>query len=289
MNRLAPPLDTARIVWVGRRPPADSAHPLVAAVELEHAVTIDPLAQVLVYDVGESVSLEAQLDVVRIAALRPFTVVLVVDEPSADLLGLAANAGVFACLPRSASPEGRDKLLESALDHVHAFRRSATDDAILHRAAALTSHAHFELRTLEEAEALASLLAACASNPERRIGGFLELLVNGIEHGNLEISQEDKRALLRDGCWHREIEARLASSRWASRRVRVSVERTPSGTVEFAIEDDGAGFDWVSVLKGGLSENEGRYGRGIALARLMSFDELFFEGRGNRVIGRILP
>jgi hypothetical protein len=289
VSRLTPTLSSARIVWVGRPPPTDSAHPVVAAAELEQAVTTDPMAQVLVYDVGDGVCLEDQLGVVRIAALRPFTVVLVVDEPKADLLGMAANAGVFTCLPRSAPPSARDKLLESALDHLHAFRRSASTDVILQRAAALTSHAHFELRTLDEAEALASLLAACASNPERRIGGFLELLVNSIEHGNLEITGEDKRALLREGRWHREVEARLADPKWASRKVRVSVERHLSGAVEFAIEDDGAGFDFARVVSGGLTENLHRHGRGIALARLMSFDELFFEGRGNRVIGRILP
>jgi len=262
----------------------------VPATQLEQAVTTEPLAQVLVYDAERTnLSVEEQLDVVRIAALRPFTVVLAVEELTADVLGLAAHAGAFACLPRASSSAARDSLLRNALDYLHSYRRSATSDVIMQRAAALTSRAHFELRTLEEAEALASLLAACAPNPERRIGGFLELLVNAIEHGNLEISGEDKRALLREGSWHREIEARLASPRWASRQVHVSLERDPSGAVEFAIEDEGAGFDWATVVQLGLHDNERRHGRGIALARVMSFDELVFEGRGNRVIGRILP
>lgn len=280
---------SAPIVWVGATPPRDSAHPLVAVAELEQAVTTTPLAKVLVYDLDAPTSLDERLAVVRIAALRAFTVVLVVDEPGAEVLGQAANAGVFCCLPRAASASARDSLLANALDHLHAFRRSVGTDAVLQLAASLTSNAHFELRTLEEAEALAALLAACVPDAERRIGGFLELLINGIEHGNLEISGEHKRALLREGAWHREIEARLASPRWASRRLRVSLERQPSGAVEFLIEDDGPGFDWRAVLEAGLHDDDRMHGRGIALARLMSFDELRYEGRGNRVIGRILP
>jgi hypothetical protein len=267
-------------------PPRDSCLELLAAPELEQAVADEPFAQVLVYDV--TAPLDEQLGVVRIAALRAFTVVLVVDDADAEVLGRAALAGVFCCLPRDARPASRDFLLKSAVEHLHTFRRAPTSDAILNRAATLTSKALFEIRTLEEAEALATLLAACVSEPDRRIGGFLELLVNGIEHGNLEISGEQKRALLKDGSWHREIEARLADPRWSERRVRVSLERSPAGPVEFAIEDDGQGFDWASVLDTKLQTNTHRHGRGIALARLMSFDELIFEGRGNRVVGRIL-
>lgn len=290
MTRLAPrAADRPRVVWVGRPPPGDSAHALAAAEALSQAVTADPLAQVLVYDEAGGASFEEQLDVVRQAALKPFTIVLAVDEPDAEVLGRAAHAGAFACLPRTALPAARDQLLRFALDHVHAFRHSISSEAVLRRAGALTSHAHFELRTLDEAEALASLLAACSSNPERRIGGFLELLINGIEHGNLEISGADKRELLREGRWHREIETRLASERWAHRRVRVGVQRHASGLLEFTIEDDGAGFDWPTVVRTELEGNEHRHGRGIALAKLMSFDELIFEGRGNRVIGRIHP
>jgi len=82
---------------------------------------------------------------------------------------MAANAGVFTCLPRRRRPAPRQAARECA-DHLHAFRRSASTDVILQRAAGADLHAHFELAHLDEAEALASLLAACASNPERRIG-----------------------------------------------------------------------------------------------------------------------
>jgi hypothetical protein len=118
------------------------------------------------------------------------------------------------------------------------------------------------------------------------VGGLLELLINAIEHGNLEVTGDEKRALLMDGRWHDELLARLDDPRYASRAVRVTFERRTS-ELFITIEDDGAGFDFAEVLRGGLDENFSRHGRGIALARLMSFDDLQWEGRGNRVIGRI--
>ena len=60
-----------------------------------------------------------------------------------------------------------------------------------------------------------------------------------------------------------------------------------SGKLEDDAADDGAGFDFAEILRGSMDENFSRHGRGIALARLMSFDDLRWEGRGNRVIGRI--
>lgn len=286
--RLAP-TGPAPLVWVGGPAPTDSVHPIVTAERVEEVVTQSPLPVVLILDGTSHDSLEEQLALLRLEVLRAFTRVLVVDTLSADLLGQAALAGAFTCLPRAASASERDSLLTSALDHVHAFRRAVTSDLLLERAASLTSRAHFELQTLEEAEALAALLAACSPCPDRRIGGYLELLVNAIEHGNLEISGEQKRSLLREGRWHHEVECRLVDPRWAKRRVRATLERDASGGVAFCIEDDGNGFDVDSVLADDLASNARQHGRGIALARLMSFDELRFERGGTRVCGRISP
>jgi anti-sigma regulatory factor (Ser/Thr protein kinase) len=149
--------------------------------------------------------------------------------------------------------------------------------------------ASWVLKTPEEAEVLASLLAECCPKPDRRVGGLIELLINAIEHGNLEITGPGKRALLAEGRWYEELLLRLADPRYAERSVRVSFERQADGEIVFSIEDDGVGFDVAEVLDRELTQNDTRHGRGIALARLMSFDKLSWEGRGNRVVGRIHP
>jgi anti-sigma regulatory factor (Ser/Thr protein kinase) len=149
--------------------------------------------------------------------------------------------------------------------------------------------AAFELRTLPEAEALASALAACCPQPERRVCGLLELLANAVEHGNLELTGAEKQRLLTEGRWFAELEARLADPRYLPRRVRVDFERDAAGLVTLAIEDEGPGFDWREVLAREPAGAGAVQGRGIALARGLSFEDLVWEGRGNRVVARMKP
>jgi anti-sigma regulatory factor (Ser/Thr protein kinase) len=153
----------------------------------------------------------------------------------------------------------------------------------------LLRRATFELRTLPEAAALASSLSACCPQPERRECGLLELLANAVEHGNLEFTGDDKQRLLKAGRWFAELEARLADPRYLPRRVRVHFERDADGLVTLAIEDEGPGFDWREVLAREPAGGGAVHGRGIALARALSFEDLVWEGRGNRVVARMRP
>ena len=289
MSRLNPAVSTERIAWIGRAPPPSQAHHLEAVASLEAAVALRPLPTVLVYDPLPTVSLEAQLLTLGASALRPLTVLLAIDAADAELLAQLAAAGGFCGLLRSSEPQARDRVLELALAHARRRRvpRDPADPPV--GAGALMTWAGYECQTLEEAEALAEVLAACCPDPGRRVGGILELLVNAVEHGNLEISGAEKRDLLSEGRWYAEVQARLQDPRFQARRVRVGFERTPDQTITVSVEDEGPGFDWQEVLCEELDRNDTRHGRGIALARLMSFDELTWQGRGHRAVARIRP
>ncbi len=144
----------------------------------------------------------------------------------------------------------------------------------------------FRFRTLDEAEVLAHLIAEELPNPVRRLTGLLELLLNAIEHGNLEISAAEKQALVMSGRWLGEVNRRLSLETYAHRAVAVTLEQRPGEWV-LTIEDEGHGFDHAKV-DFSLAPSQLPRGRGIALARAMSFDSIRFEGRGNRVVATVV-
>jgi len=59
------------------------------------------------------------------------------------------------------------------------------------------------------------------------------------------------------------------------------------GELRIAIRDDGAGFDWRRYIEPDPNRIFGTHGRGIAIARRLTFDALEYRGNGNEVTGRI--
>ena len=57
----------------------------------------------------------------------------------------------------------------------------------------------------------------------------------------------------------------------------------------FHIRDEGEGFDWRSYLQFDPERAFDTHGRGIALARNLSFARLIYQGRGNEVLAIYVP
>lgn len=147
----------------------------------------------------------------------------------------------------------------------------------------LMHHGRFELRTLDEARHLAELLAYAFPNPSRAQVGLTELFVNGVEHGNLNLSYAEKAALLNTGELDDELARRLALPDYAQKRVRLSVDRTET-ELRMSITDDGAGFDWIPYLSVDTGRSADGHGRGIAISKAMCFDQLDYRGCGNQAV-----
>ncbi|VAV90187.1 hypothetical protein MNBD_ALPHA01-1948 [hydrothermal vent metagenome] len=141
----------------------------------------------------------------------------------------------------------------------------------------------FRIKTFEQAEALTTMLSLACPDPDRVAFGLFELLANGIEHGNLEISHEEKGRLMEQDRHREEIRHRLSSPEYGDRYVEITFERE-SNLVSFKIEDQGPGFDYHDYQDRTLTTNTTHHGRGIALARATSFDYLEFLGNGNKVL-----
>lgn len=144
----------------------------------------------------------------------------------------------------------------------------------------------FSFRSLDEARQLTLLLSQTCPEPQRVAMGISELLVNAVEHGNLGIRYSDKTRLLQTGRWQEEVENRLRDPHYGQRQVRVQLE-THADHVSIRIEDEGDGFDWQPYLEFSPDRAFDPHGRGISMAKLMSFDELEYQGRGNCVVARV--
>ena len=105
-----------------------------------------------------------------------------------------------------------------------------------------------------------------------------ELVRNAYEHGNLGITSEEKRMLLENGEFEREVARR--QSYCETKRILVEIEASPE-TVRATVEDDGVGFDRESSVK--TPEVEAVHGRGLEIAERV-FDSLRFELNGTRVV-----
>jgi len=109
-----------------------------------------------------------------------------------------------------------------------------------------------------------------------------ELITNAVEHGNLGISYAEKTALCAAGRWEEEIRRRVALPENADKAVEVRFEHH-SGESHIWIRDAGAGFNWPAYVSIDASRTEDPHGRGIALARTVSFDWLEYLGNGSEV------
>jgi CheY-like chemotaxis protein len=202
------------------------------------------------------------------------------SDPSQVREGI--QAGAFYYLAKPYEPATLLAIVRAALADVD-------DRAVAHRRAAahvkameLLDAAEFRLSRLEQVGPLIEVLASLCPVPDLAASGLTELLVNAIEHGNLGISYDEKKSLRLAGRWEEEVAQRLARPEFGDRSVQVRVSRRP-GLLEFTVTDEGAGFDWQRYLDFDPERAADPNGRGIAMARLLSFARIEYQGRGNIV------
>jgi len=170
--------------------------------------------------------------------------------------------------------ETRQDLQQRLREHANALR--------------LMASARFTLSTLDEVGCLAAFLAQACPQPEAAVLGLSELLVNAIEHGNLGISYAEKSRLKRSDQWQEEILRRQALPENRDKLVEVEFSRQ-NDLVRICIRDQGEGFDWNRYLDFDPARAFDPNGRGIAMARLGSLNNLEFVGNGNTVIATLSP
>ena len=140
---------------------------------------------------------------------------------------------------------------------------------------------NFRFHTREEARNLATMLSLACPDPGPIAIGLAELMINSIEHGNLEIGHEEKGRLIESGCLSEEIEKRFLMPDYKDRYVTLEFWHKDNKYM-FRITDKGQGFDHLSFGLGRRSISK-KNGRGIVMA-FDCFDSVEYVGCGNQVM-----
>jgi anti-sigma regulatory factor (Ser/Thr protein kinase) len=143
-----------------------------------------------------------------------------------------------------------------------------------------------ECRTREDAEGVADVVAGLLPDPLMGRLGLVELLLNAIEHGNLEIGKALKGRLIREHRFEDELAARLDREPYRSRRVHVRVT-IAFPLIEIEISDEGPGFPWRSELASEVEASDRPNGRGIALVSRTCFTNLEYRDPGNIAVVKV--
>lgn len=198
--------------------------------------------------------------------------------------GLAA--GAYYYLTKPYDPDALLTIVRAALEAHGPSAACAKAGREFRALQPLLVNAEFQFRQIEEADALAVQLAQFCPSPEAALLGLDELLINAVEHGNLEIDYAEKTRLMWEDAWATEIAHRLSLPRYRERHASVRIDCGDAAVI-FTIRDAGPGFDWRAYLDFSPERAFDPNGRGIAIARQLSFSSVEYQGNGNTVVARI--
>ena len=202
------------------------------------------------------------------------------DDKASILQGL--KAGAYYYLTKPLQLDLLSTVVQSAISQSREQRHLTQLVEQSDHSLACLSSATFHCRDYAEVSLLAGLLARLCPKPDKVVLGLHELMTNAVEHGNLGIAYAEKSRLLLEDGFFQEIERRQRLPENRGKRVEVRFQRSP-GFLHFTVQDQGAGFDWTRYLTFDPERLFDPNGRGIAVAKQMSFDSLEYLGNGNTV------
>ncbi|MDJ0832424.1 MAG: response regulator [Gammaproteobacteria bacterium] len=190
--------------------------------------------------------------------------------------------GAYYYLTKPVKPSHLQAVVAAAIESFSSIKSLHKESKNLQSCITLLQQAQFDFRTLKEARNLGTFVAKAFPEPEKSVLGLTELLVNAVEHGNLGITYQDKSELTEQGLWEQEVERRLQLDEYRHRKASLTIEQDEQG-IRALISDQGAGFDWQPYLNIDLTRIFDTHGRGIAMAKGLSFDLVEFLGNGSQV------
>ena len=222
----------------------------------------------------------------REARFADIPVIMQTAASSPDQVREGLEAGAYYYLTKPYEPEALISIVRAALEDRRARGQLRSRAARLEEAQKLIRSVEYRFVTLEDVSSLVPVLAGMCPVPDVAAPGLSDLMVNAVEHGNLGVTYQEKSLLKWEGDWEAEIRRRLALPQFCERFATVRIERNTDSVV-FTITDQGDGFEWQKFLSFDPDRAFDPNGRGIAMAKMMSFSALDYEGRGNIVVARV--
>ncbi|MBV1774205.1 response regulator [Burkholderiaceae bacterium DAT-1] len=217
--------------------------------------------------------------------ILPVILQTAVGAPEAIREGMEAGAYYYLTKPFE-----REMLLAIVAAAVGQFRSAKTVREAVEKpleGLATLHSAEFRISRLHEAQRVAVLIGKMTGQPERVALGLTELIINGIEHGNLGVTYDEKKQLMHEGRWADEINARLDLPEFSRKFVRVALSRL-ANALQIEVVDEGKGFDWQKYMDFDPARAFDPNGRGISMAKVMSFSSLEYRNGGNTAIATVL-
>lgn len=222
----------------------------------------------------------------REARFADIPVIMQTAASSPDQVREGLEAGAYYYLTKPYEPEALISIVRAAMEDRRARSQLRSRAARLEETQKLIRSVEYRFVTLDDVSCLVPVLAGMCPVPDVAAPGLSDLMVNAVEHGNLGVTYQEKSLLKWEGDWEQEIKRRLALPQFAERFATVRIERNADSIV-FTITDQGDGFEWNKFLSFDPDRAFDPNGRGIAMAKMMSFSALDYQGRGNVVVARV--
>lgn len=209
-------------------------------------------------------------------------VILQTAKGGSEDVATGIQAGAFYYLTKPFDDEVLISIVRTAVNDHQRFISLQTELDKGAKTFGMMKSGIFEFSNLEDGNTVAHFLAQACPNPAKTVLGLSELLINAVEHGNLGIGYRLKSELLNSSSWKQEIKNRLSQDKYARRIVQVEYDRQ-ADKITFTITDQGNGFDWQPYMQIDAQRGGDNHGRGIAMAGIVSFDHIEYQGQGNQV------
>lgn len=213
--------------------------------------------------------------------LQSLPVILQTAAGSPNQVAQGLEAGAHYYLVKPFDRAQLVPIVEGAVANYRTIREM-TRRLLSSAALGLIVQGDFRYSSIDEARELATFLARASGDPSPVAFGLFELLSNAVEHGCLGVGYETKKAALRRGDYDRVIEERMRACPASRRYATVRIERDEEN-VTYTISDPGDGFDPEVYLRQDAYRLTDPNGRGIQVAKELSFDGLEFLDGGRTV------
>ena len=176
----------------------------------------------------------------------------------------AIEAGAYYYLTKPFEEPQLEAITRAAVSSFELKRRLTGRVREVEDAFRLLHTGSFRFRTTNEAELLAAHIASGIGHPDLCLG-LAELMRNAVEHGNLEISYEEKGRLLARRRFVSELERRLSLPKYRNRRAFAKIRRIRD-MMKVTIKDEGSGFDFDRYTMLDEKRMFDSHGRGVLIA-----------------------
>lgn len=146
----------------------------------------------------------------------------------------------------------------------------------------IQDHGLLEFKSISEGKAAIRFLSSMAIESEKIYFALNELMINAVEHGNLEISYSEKTELLKTDDYWMVVEKRLQEEPYKQRRVRISFQ-VKEQELHLIMSDEGQGFDYKPYLVLDPERLYDCHGMGIALVKNRYLPNLKYIENGSKL------